>query len=401
MAALNFSGSTSIWFQSIQKRLVDFDWESFTALLCTRFWRDRHQTLILQFYTVRQTSTVADYIEQFESIINHLSSYSDTIHPYYYLTRFVEELRADIRAVVLIQRSADLDTSCSLALLQEEVTESIQLSRSPPPMQRAADATLRLGVPLPLPPPPARPAPLPAPNAAVDHRGIDAARADSSKVKALREYRRARGLCFKCGERWGQDHVCPTTVQLHVVEEMLELFSVETINDVEGEVQQVHVISRPTLDGGVSPKAFQLLATMQDQEVLILVDSGSSTSFINQRLVGRLSGAQALRQPCRVKVADGGELVCSTSIPDCQWSSQGLELVTDLKILPLGVYDAILGMDWLSQFSHMTCHWQEKHVTFVQKGEQVTLQGVRPKATLTLQAIEPEELCKLISGSDM
>uniref|UniRef100_A0A8R7VA35 Reverse transcriptase domain-containing protein n=1 Tax=Triticum urartu TaxID=4572 RepID=A0A8R7VA35_TRIUA len=143
---------------------------------------------------------------------------------------------------------------------------------------------------------------------------------------------------------------------------MLELFSVETSNEVEGEVQQVHAISRPALDGGVSPKAFQLLATMQDQEVLILVDSGSSTSFINQRLAERLSGARALHQPCRVKVADGGELVCSASIPDCQWSSQGLEFVTDMKILPLGVYDAILGMDWLEQHSPMTVDWRNKHL---------------------------------------
>ncbi|XP_044370802.1 uncharacterized protein [Triticum aestivum] len=73
MATLNFSGSASIWLQSIQKRPAEFDWESFTALLCTRFGRDRHQTLIRQFYTVRQTTTIGDYIEQFESIINHLN----------------------------------------------------------------------------------------------------------------------------------------------------------------------------------------------------------------------------------------------------------------------------------------------------------------------------------------
>lgn len=33
MAALNFSGPASIRLQSIQKRLTDFDWESFTSLL--------------------------------------------------------------------------------------------------------------------------------------------------------------------------------------------------------------------------------------------------------------------------------------------------------------------------------------------------------------------------------
>ena len=37
MAALNFSGSTIVWMQSIQKRLAEFDWDMFTSLLCTRF----------------------------------------------------------------------------------------------------------------------------------------------------------------------------------------------------------------------------------------------------------------------------------------------------------------------------------------------------------------------------
>lgn len=103
MAALNFLGSASIWLHSIQKRLSEFDWDSFTALFSTRFGHDRDQMLIRQFYTVRQTTTVANYIEQFELILNHLSSYSDTIHQYYFLIHFVEGLRKDICAVVLVQ----------------------------------------------------------------------------------------------------------------------------------------------------------------------------------------------------------------------------------------------------------------------------------------------------------
>lgn len=208
MAALNFIGSTLVSLQSVQRKLSEFDWDSFTPLLCTRFGRDKHQLLIRQFYTVRQTSSVADYIERFEQIVNHLASYSDSIHPYNYLTHFVEGLRADIRAVVLIQRPPDLDTACSLALLQEEVAGEAQPAHQPPPTLRALDAGSRTSVPLPLPSPPRAP-PGPAPTPTTDHRGVEGARADHAKVKAVREYRRARGLCFKCGERWGPDHTCP------------------------------------------------------------------------------------------------------------------------------------------------------------------------------------------------
>ena len=78
---------------------------------------------IRQFYAINQTTFVADFIERFESLMNHLISYSESTHPYFFLTRFVKGLRPDIRAVVLVQRPPDLDTTCSLALLQEEVAD--------------------------------------------------------------------------------------------------------------------------------------------------------------------------------------------------------------------------------------------------------------------------------------
>ena len=117
MAAVNFSGTSTIWLQSVQQKLNSFDWESFSALLTTRFGRDRYRLLIRQFYPVKQTSTVADFIERFGLIINHLSSYSDSNHPFYFLTLFVEGLQVDIRAVVMVQRPPGLDTAYALALL--------------------------------------------------------------------------------------------------------------------------------------------------------------------------------------------------------------------------------------------------------------------------------------------
>jgi hypothetical protein len=57
--------------------------------------------------------------------MNNLIAYSDGIHPLYFLTRFIEGLRTDIRAVVMVQRPADLGTACALALLQE-VADSLK-----------------------------------------------------------------------------------------------------------------------------------------------------------------------------------------------------------------------------------------------------------------------------------
>jgi hypothetical protein len=44
-------------------------------------------------------------------------------------------------------------------------------------------------------------------------------------MNSLRRYRKAKGLCYKCGEKWGPEHSCSATVQMHIVEEHWELFS--------------------------------------------------------------------------------------------------------------------------------------------------------------------------------
>jgi hypothetical protein len=58
-------------------------------------------------------------------------------------------------------------------------------------------------------------------------------------LSALKNYRRARGLCFKCGEKWSSAHICPATIQLHVVEELFEMMGVDALginNDSDEEV---------------------------------------------------------------------------------------------------------------------------------------------------------------------
>nr|BAJ86260.1 predicted protein [Hordeum vulgare subsp. vulgare] len=89
---------------------------------------------------------------------------------------------------------------------------------------------------------------------------------------------------FQVRRTLGQDHVCPTKVLLQVAEEMLELLGIDSGSDTSNEHHQdcasVMAISCPALDGGVSSKAFQLLATIQDKEVLVLVDSGFPTTFV-------------------------------------------------------------------------------------------------------------------------
>lgn len=99
----------------------------------------------------------------------------------------------------------------------------------------------------------------------------------------------------------------------------------------------------------------------------MLIDSGSSHSFISEQLATQIPNWRRLPRPIHVKVADGGILTCTHEIAECSWLKQGVQFQTSFKILPLKCYDAILGMDWLERFSPMEVHWVQKWLHLIIK----------------------------------
>lgn len=174
-------------------------------------------------------------MERFCELVDQLASYGSKTDPLYYTMRFVDGLQHDIKSAVLVQHPGDLDTACVLAKLQEEVAESGrrrdvrrgEFSGSFKPEFSLPKPALK--APLPLPPPPRKVDKSSPSSIAEDRRGTDGARVRSTddKIAAMRAYRRARGLCMKCAEKWSYGHQCAPTVQLNALQELWELFQLE------------------------------------------------------------------------------------------------------------------------------------------------------------------------------
>lgn len=58
-------------------------------------------------------------------LVHRLLAHEGTLTPAMLTTRFIDGLRDDIRAVVIVQHPTELDTVCSFAFLQEDVTLSV------------------------------------------------------------------------------------------------------------------------------------------------------------------------------------------------------------------------------------------------------------------------------------
>jgi hypothetical protein len=186
-----------------------------------RFSRDQHELLIRQLFHIRQTSTVQDYVDRFTALVDQLKSYNKNLDPLSVTCRFVDGLRLDIRAVVLVARPSTLDTACTLALLQEEAVDQ-GVSREPKRLDASSFRSSSSRSFQQSQSSPARAAGLPATadkKAGDDKRSGAPGSSVDNKLSTLRAYRKARGLCIHCAEKWAPGHKCSPNLQLHVLQE--------------------------------------------------------------------------------------------------------------------------------------------------------------------------------------
>jgi hypothetical protein len=202
------------------------------------------------------------------------------------------------------------------------------------------------------------------------------------KLADLKAYRRARGLCDHCGEKWSRDHKCAAKVGLNVLDELYALFSDDateersTPEDEEAGTDAQCCCLAGLSSAGSPGQTLQFRGILQQRPVLIMLDSGSSSSFISSQLVSQLSIAPSQCAPFSVRVANGAVMQCSTVVSGAVWSIHQYQFVHDLKVLPLPQYDIILGMDWLQLFSPMKVDWKNQWLSIPYRGKNVRLHGV-------------------------
>jgi hypothetical protein len=130
VATMQMVDAAALWLQSVESQLESVSWEQFCIMVRDRFDRDQHELLVRQILHIRQTSSVSDYIARFTSLTDQLIAYNKGVDPVYFVTRFIDGLRTEIRSVLLVQRPQNLDTACTLALLQEEAGGHRDVSKS-------------------------------------------------------------------------------------------------------------------------------------------------------------------------------------------------------------------------------------------------------------------------------
>jgi hypothetical protein len=111
--------------------------------------------------------------------------------------------------------------------------------------------------------------------------------------------------------------------------------------------EEILTLSVAALEGLQPKRTLILQGKIHNQNILILVDSGSPSTFINRSTTEKLQFTFQEAPAVTVIVANGRTLFSSQVVPNLTWWTQGHTFSSSARVLDIPYYDAVLGMDWL------------------------------------------------------
>jgi hypothetical protein len=178
----------------------------------------------------------------------------------------------------------------------------------------------------------------------------------------------------------------------------------EVLQTLEQEDEQREVcchLSFQAISGSDSIYSMRVRSIVGKQVMLMLVDSGSSSTFINEHMAKQLQLQVEECPTVQVKVASGHKMICNSMVRNVEWWSHGHFYHTDMRVLPLEAFDAILGYGWLMQHSPMECDWVHKVLQFRDAGQVVILYGDDVHSGSTIQEVSALQVQKWLVGHDI
>jgi hypothetical protein len=120
---LNFTDRAALWLETIEVSGHIEDWAILCQVVFNHWGMDQHHIFMRQILPLKQSWSVAEYIEKFGNLRHQLLLHHPSTSNVF-CGSFLEGLKEENHSVVPIHRPQDIDMVCALALMQEEEVES-------------------------------------------------------------------------------------------------------------------------------------------------------------------------------------------------------------------------------------------------------------------------------------
>ena len=365
-ASMNMDANAAKWLQVYKLKHGLGTWSEFMAAVEDQFGSYTYRDSISNLIALEQEGSLDEYISAFTDLQYQVSMHSTGLDEVFFVTHFIKGLKSEVRVTVQSMAPKTAKKAIMLAKIQSQLGEERKFR--PPKFSTSSRSSVI--------------------TTKSDTRSSASSTSPLWKERQLRDFRKANGLCMYCGDKYDKAHAAPCAKrpqqQLNAlaINDLDQTLSEEVLTQlaVEDSLQeQFEHLSLNALAGTSQGEVLQLRALVQNKVLLMLLDSGSSHSFINQSFV-QLLNIPTVSSPSRaIKLPNGQILYTDKVVPALEWWCQGHTITTEMQVLDLGAYDAILGFDWLSVHSPITHHWDNKTMSFEHKGEPITIQGVQAR----------------------
>ncbi|KAL0544147.1 hypothetical protein IC582_019259 [Cucumis melo] len=390
VAVISFDGPALDWYRSQEEREASAGWDDLKQKMLVRFRATREGTLVGQFLTIKQETTVEEYRNRFDKLLASVASlptvvleetFMNGLNPW--LKSEVETLEPNglaqmMKLALKIENRELVRRECGLISAYDiKIGHKHQQTKNTGPTATKEGTTSGSW--------PMRTITLREVATGDNRREGPTKRLSDAEFQARRE----KGLCFRCGEKYFAGHRCKSKehkeLRMLVVKEGgEELEIVEEFFDAETEMKQVEVqnvenlnieLSLNSVVGLTNPGTMKVKGRVGEEEVVILIDCGATHNFIAENLVTRL-GLTLQETPIYgvilgSETAVKGKGVCR----DVEVQLEGWQVTDSFLPLQLGGVDMILGMQWLHSLGVTEVDWKRLMLTFHHQGRKVVIRG--------------------------
>lgn len=130
------------------------------------------------------------------------------------------------------------------------------------------------------------------------------------------------------------------------------------------------------IKGSYRVDTIRILGFYTNRQLVILIDCGSTTNFIDKRVAQELKLELITICPTTVMVIDGRKLCCEQKYSYWNWKMQGIEFQFEVRVLELGGFDMILAANWLKTHNSMLFDFEASFITITRQQKPLLLQGI-------------------------
>ncbi|RWW12970.1 hypothetical protein GW17_00023341 [Ensete ventricosum] len=187
------------------------------------------------------------------------------------------------------------------------------------------------------------------------------------------------------------------------------LLLIEPIEDLEEEVQEHKEevteeeqwsadCTMHALADYANPQTMKVGGLLKQQSIIVLIDTGSTNNFINNKVVVRIALHIKDCSKFDVKVANGRILKCDRRCPRVKLLLQNQQIIADFFLLPLDDYEVVLDIEWLTTLGDVSWNFSKFIMNFFSHGKQVILRGKRGSNVTTISTQRMEKVLHKVNS---